>query len=103
MGYVVAIIVVVVPGSVGLAAGYVRRELRPIPVPSARYRRRAPRRAVPGDDCACGGTIGKSGRTSKRFGDLLGCTACSRLWTMDGRRVRRRRSGYAHQAAGSGD
>jgi hypothetical protein len=103
MGIVIAIIVVVVVGSVTAGGLYLRTELRPTPLPSSLYRRRAPRRAVPGDDCVCGGTIGKSGRTSKRFGDLLGCTACSRLWTMDGRRVRRRRSGYAQQAAGGGD
>jgi hypothetical protein len=103
MGYVVAIIVVVVVGSVAAGGLYVRSELRSTPLPSALYPRRSARRAVPGDQCACGGTIGKSGRTSRRFGDLLGCSACTRLWTKDGRRVRRRRSGYAQQAAGGGD
>lgn len=99
MGYVVAIIVVVVIGSVALAAWYLGRELRPVPLPSRLYRGRAVRVAA-GDECICGGTIGKSGKTSKRFGELLGCTACARSWTMDGRRVRRRPS-YAQQATGN--
>lgn len=100
MGYVVAIIIVVVIGSVALAAAFLRHELRPIPLPARLYRSRAMRVAA-GDECVCGGMIGKSGKTSKRFGDLLGCTACARVWTMDGRRVRRRRPGYASQAPGN--
>jgi hypothetical protein len=100
MGYVFAIIIVVVVGSVALAAGYLRHELRPIPLPSRLYRGK-PVRVGAGDECVCGGTIGKSGKTSKRFGDLLGCTACTRSWTLDGRRIRRRRPGYASQAPGN--
>ena len=95
MGYLVTIIIVVVAGSVLVAAAYIRHEVRPTPLPARMFGRRATR-AMPGDECACGGTIGRSGRVSKRFGELLGCTACKRLWTMDGRRViRRRRPSYA--------
>jgi hypothetical protein len=95
LGYLVTIIIVVVAGSIVVAVAYVRHENRPTPLPARVFRRRATR-ALPGDECACGGTIGRSGRVSKRFGELLGCTACKRLWTMDGRRViRRRRPSYA--------
>ena len=90
LGYLIATIVVVAGGSIILAVRYVRYQLRPVPRPSRTFGRRAPRPVAPGDDCACGGTIGRSGRTSPRFGELLGCTACNRLWTADGRRIRRR-------------
>jgi hypothetical protein len=100
MGLVLVIVIVVVLGSVAAAAGYLRHELRPIPFPSRLYGGKAVR-VAPGDECVCGGMIGKSGKTSKRFGDLLGCTACSRSWTMDGRRIRHRRPGAASQAPGN--
>jgi hypothetical protein len=96
LGYLVTIIIVVVAGSVLVAVAYVRHEIRPTPLPARVFGRRRATRVMPGDECACGGTIGRSGRVSKRFGELLGCTACKRLWTMDGRRViRRRRPSYA--------
>jgi hypothetical protein len=99
LGYLVTIIIVVVVGSIIVAVVYVSHEVRPTPLPSRVFGRRAAR-VMPGDECACGGTIGRSGRTSKRFGELLGCTACKRLWTMDGRRIiRRRRPGYAGPGA----
>lgn len=99
MGYLVTIIIVVVAGSIIVAAAYIRHEVRPTPMPARVFGRRTAR-AMPGDECVCGGTIGRSGRVSKRFGELLGCTACKRLWTMDGRRViRRRRPGYAAPGA----
>jgi hypothetical protein len=100
LGYLVAVVIVVVVGSILLAVRFVRRELRPEP---RRYPLlgRVGAMVAPGDGCVCGGTIGRSGRTSKRFGDLLGCTACNRLWTLEGRRLRRRRPGYAGPAPGS--
>lgn len=91
MGYLVTIIIVVVVGTVLVAAKFVSHELHPEPMPSRVFRRRAARRVTPGDDCVCGGTIGRTGRTSRRFGELLGCTACPRRWTMDGRRIMTRR------------
>jgi hypothetical protein len=95
LGYLVTIIIVVVAGSILVAVAYVRHEIRPTPLPGRVFGRRAPR-VMAGDECVCGGTVGRSGRVSKRFGELLGCTACKRLWTMDGRRViRRRRPSYA--------
>jgi hypothetical protein len=102
VGYLVAIVIVVVVGSVLVAAKFVSHELHPEPMPSRVFGRRAARRATPGDDCVCGGTIGRTGRVSKRFGELLGCTACRRLWTMDGRRVIIRRRRPAGAASGEG-
>ena len=99
MGYLVTIIIVVVAGSIITAAAYISHEVRPTPLPARVFGRR-PARVMPGDGCACGGTIGRSGRISKRFGELLGCTACQRWWTMDGRRIiRRRRPSYAAPGA----
>ena len=101
MGYLVTIVVVVVAGSILAAVKYVSHELRPAPRPRRLASRRAARRVSAGDNCACGGTIGRSGKISKRFGELLGCTACQRLWTLDGRRVRRRRPVYAQAPGGT--
>ena len=102
MGYLVTIVIVVVVGSVLVTAAFVSRELRPEPRRSLVFTRRAARRVTPGDECVCGGTIGRTGRLSKRFGELLGCTACRRLWTMDGRRIIVRRRHPASAAAGGG-
>jgi hypothetical protein len=102
VGYLVTIVIVVVVGSVLVAAKFVSHELHPEPMPSRVFGRRTARRATPGDDCACGGTIGRTGRVSKRFGELLGCTACRRLWTMDGRRIIIRRRRPASAASGEG-
>jgi hypothetical protein len=101
LGYLVTIVIVVVVGSILLAVRFVSHELRPAPRRAPLLGRRGKRLVGPGDNCVCGGTIGRSGRTSKRFGDLLGCTACNRSWTMDGRRIRRRRPGYAGQGPGN--
>jgi hypothetical protein len=98
LGYLVTVVIVVVVGSILLAVRFVRSELRPEPRRSPLLARRGALAVAAGDVCVCGGTIGRSGRTSKRFGDLLSCTACNRAWTMDGRRIRRRRAGYAGQA-----
>lgn len=103
MGYLVATVIVVVVGSILFAIRFVSHELRPTPRPSRLPSRRSSRRVVSGDGCACGGTIGKSSKVSRRFGELLGCTACERLWTLDGRRLRRSRPAYVTQAPGSTD
>jgi hypothetical protein len=103
MGYLVTIVIVVVVGSVLVAVKFVSHELRPTtPRPRRLASRRAARRVSAGQNCACGGMIGRSGKISKRFGELLGCTACQRLWTLDGRRLRRRRPAYV-QAPGGAD
>jgi len=104
MGYLVTIIIAVVAVSVLLAAMFVSYELHHEAIPPRVFRRRAARRVMPGDGCVCGGTIGRTGRASKRFGELLGCTACRRLWTMDGRRIiiQRRRPARAATAGGPG-
>ena len=103
MGYLVTIIIVVVVGTVLVAAKFVSHELHPEPMPSRVFRRRTARRVTPGDDCVCGGTIGRTGKVARRFGELLGCTACPRRWTMDGRRIiiRRRRPAGAPGAPGA--
>ena len=103
MGYLVTIIIVVVVVSVLAAAIFVSHELHPEPMPSRVFRRRTARRVTPGDDCVCGGTIGRTGKVARRFGELLGCTACPRRWTMDGRRIiiRRRRPAGAPGAPGA--
>jgi hypothetical protein len=94
VGYLVAILIVVVGGAAGLGYLHVLRENRPGSRPSLVAARRAVRRSVivaPGDLCLCGGRIDKSGKTSPSFGELLGCEGCNRSWTMDGRRIIRRR------------
>jgi len=103
LGYLVTIVIVVVVGSILLAVRFVRSELRPEPRRSPLLGRGGAVAVAAGDVCVCGGMIGRSGRTSKRFGDLLGCTACNRAWTLDGRRVRRRKAGYAGQAPSGTD
>jgi hypothetical protein len=96
MGYLATGIIVAVAILILIAVVYVQHELRqmraPAFIPSAFVRKvRRTRRVVPGDDCVCGGTIGRTGRISARFGELLGCTGCRRTWTADGRRIIRRR------------
>ena len=101
MNTLAAIVIVVVALLILAAVFYVQHELRgpatrPVPVLARAAMRRARGarriRVAPGDDCVCGGTIGRTGRVSRRFGELLGCTGCKRSWTADGRRIIRRRS-----------
>jgi hypothetical protein len=103
MGYLVTIVIVVVVGSILVAVKFVSHELRPAEPAKPRrlVQRRAARRVTEGDSCACGGMIGRSSKISKRFGALLGCTACRRLWTLDGRRLRRRQPAYAQAPGGA--
>jgi hypothetical protein len=98
LGYLVTVVIVVVVGSILVAVRFVSHELRPEPRRSPLLGRRGALAVAVGDACVCGGTIGRSGRTSRRFGELLGCTACNRAWTMDGRRLRRRQPSIAGQA-----
>jgi hypothetical protein len=104
LGYLIAAVIVVVGGLTVLAYLYVQHELRPAPRMSPVFVRGAKpraRRVAPGDSCVCGGTVGKTGRISRRFGDVLGCTGCKRSWTMDGRRIIRRRPSPPRQDQGS--
>ncbi len=103
MGYLAGTIIAVVSSLILLAVIYVQHELHgPASRPAQLYaasaerrtsRTRRARRVTPGDRCVCGGTVGRTGKTSARFGDLLGCTGCARSWTIDGRRILRRRPG----------
>ena len=104
MGFLAAIIILVAGGAVVLGVTYVRHETRPVarqsPVMARRVMRRKAR-VAPGDPCQCGGTIGKTGRISGRFGELLGCTGCNRSWTMDGRKIIRRTAAARRSTPGS--
>ncbi|HEY7013481.1 MAG TPA: hypothetical protein VH480_12030 [Streptosporangiaceae bacterium] len=104
MGFLAAIIILVAGGAVVLGVTYVRHETRPVarqsPVMARRVMRRRARVAA-GDLCQCGGTIGKTGRISGRFGELLGCTGCNRSWTMDGRKIIRRTAAARRSTPGS--
>jgi hypothetical protein len=106
LGYVIAAVLVVVGIFAAIVALYVRYESRPTARPTMPGVRKAvprPRRVAAGDRCLCGGNIGQSGKTSVRFGDLLGCTRCSRSWHMDGRRLIRRRIAAGRPAGGPAD
>jgi hypothetical protein len=90
LDYVVTTLVIVVGGAIVLGLMIVRHENAPGTRPSLQAARRAVRRSRRveiGDSCACGGTLGKTGQSSDQYGDLLGCTGCSRSWTMDGRKI----------------
>jgi hypothetical protein len=104
LGYLAALVILVAAAAVIGGVAYVRHENRPVarpyPVMSGRMRRT---RVAPGDQCVCGGTIGKTGRISGRFGELLGCTGCNRSWTMDGRKIIRRTAAARRSTPGSVD
>jgi len=98
VGYLAAIVIAVVAVLILAAVVFVQHELRgpatrqvPVLARAAAMRRARAQRVAPGASCVCGGTIGKTGRISPRFGELLGCTGCKRSWTTDGRRIIRRR------------
>lgn len=85
MGYVLAGAFVVLVIAAVMSVRHVHHETRREYGPAVVVRRM--RRAVAGDPCVCGGTVGI---VSGESGDRLGCTACNRSWTMDGRRIVRR-------------
>lgn len=105
MGYLATAVIVAVAVMIGIGVMYVRHESRADPAAVRRAARRH-RSVQAGELCVCGGTVGRTGRTSPKFGELLGCTGCDRTWTMDGRRVLRRvirRPAGRRPAAGSPD
>jgi len=106
LGYLAAVVILVAAAAVVLGIAYVRHETRPVarpsPVLAGRVMRRKAR-VAPGDLCLCGGTIGKTGRISGRFGELLGCTGCNRSWTMDGRKIIRRTAAARRSTPGTID
>jgi hypothetical protein len=105
LGYVITAVLVVVGAVAVLTVMFVRHENRPTARRRVVVRRSVPRprRVAHGDQCICGGTVGISGKTSARFGDLLGCTGCKRSWNMDGRRIMRRRPSQQAQVRGPVD
>ncbi len=84
MGYVLTTAIGVLVVAIVAGAMFVRKENRTTEAPPGGALRRAIRRVAAGDRCRCGGTVRS---TSSQSGDLLGCTACNRWWTMDGRRI----------------
>jgi hypothetical protein len=106
LSYVITAVFVVIAAVAVVAAIFVRIDNRPTARPTRVLLWRTwsePQRVEPGDPCVCGGTVGKAGKTSARFGDLLDCTDCSRAWTMDGRKILRRRPSGPRQADRSPD
>ena len=91
MQYVLAAGIVIVIAAALLAFTHVQREAKLVPRQSLMTARQAVRRSkhlvVAGDQCVCGGILGPSGRVSEKFGPTLGCTGCTRSWTMNGRRI----------------
>lgn len=90
LGYALTAVILVAVAFTVAGAMHVHHETRPVSRPS---RVVVPRvvRGVPivasGDQCLCGGTVG---RVSDQSGEFLGCTSCNRSWTMDGRKIVRR-------------
>jgi hypothetical protein len=103
--YVVATVFVLIVLAAIVLLRHSRHETRLEPRPSLAAARRAMGRSrlvasVPDGECPCGGMVGPTGTVSARYGQLLGCTSCSRTWTGDGRRViRRRRSARRRRTA----
>jgi hypothetical protein len=93
MLYVVGAIIIAVGGSVVFGVFHIAHASGPGERPSMRSARLAVRRSrvVSGDLCLCGGTLGEPEAVSARYGRLRGCSGCGRFWTLDGRRVVRRR------------
>jgi hypothetical protein len=93
--YIITAAIVLMVGAAFLIAAVARHEAKLVPRTSLMAARRAVGRSrrlvVAGDQCACGGILGPSGRVSEKYGPLLGCTGCSRAWTQAGQRVLRRR------------
>jgi hypothetical protein len=105
MAYFVTAVIVVVLGAGSGMIAIARRESRLVPRPFGVAARRIRRQnlVAEGDKCACGGVVGPSGRQSAKFGPLLGCTGCSRSWTMAGQRLLRRTAPATPQPAVSED
>ncbi|HEY7143111.1 MAG TPA: hypothetical protein VH637_02620 [Streptosporangiaceae bacterium] len=81
MGYALLAVILFAVAFCAWGALYVRHELRP-DLTRSRVLTRRVQAAGPGDRCRCGGTIA---RTLDSSGDLLGCSGCNRMWTLDGR------------------
>jgi hypothetical protein len=84
VGYLLTAAFVVLVVCVVAGAMHVRHENRTTEPPRPAGRRRVVRRTVPRSRCRCGGTVRTIPDPS---GDLLGCTACHRRWTMGGHRI----------------
>jgi hypothetical protein len=83
LGYALTAVILVAVAFTAAGALHVHHETRPVSRPSRVVERRVPLVAS-GDQCLCGGTVG---RISDQSGEFLGCTGCDRSWTMDGRNI----------------
>jgi hypothetical protein len=94
MLYVVGIIIIAVGGSIVFGVFHISHENSRGARPSLQSARLVVRRArmASGDMCVCGGQLGDSAVVSPRYGALQSCSGCDRFWTLDGRRVVRRRA-----------
>ena len=77
--------------AVGLVA-FARHESRPTARPSLAWAVRSMQRSplvlgAASGECPCGGVLGATGRTSRRYGPVLACTDCGKTYTEDGRRI----------------
>jgi hypothetical protein len=76
---------------------FVRHESKLVARPSLTAATRTLRRsnrlvvASAAGECECGGILGPTGQTSRRYGELLACSDCGKTFTADGRRIILRR------------
>jgi hypothetical protein len=97
MQYAVGTMFVIVVIAAFGAVAFVRHESKPEARPSLAAATRTLRRsnrlvvASASGECACGGVLGATGRTSRRYGPLQACSDCGQTWTEDGRRIILRR------------
>lgn len=97
MQYAIPIVFVVIALITLGMISFVRHESKLVARPSLAAATRTLRRsnrlvvASAAGECECGGILGPTGQTSRRYGELLGCSDCGKTFTSDGRRIILRR------------
>lgn len=93
VGTMFLIVVIAAFGAVAFVRHESKPEARPSLAAATRILRRSSRLVVASasGECACGGVLGATGRTSRRYGPLQACSDCGQTWTEDGRRIILRR------------
>jgi hypothetical protein len=97
MQYAIPIVFVVIALITLGMISFVRHESKLVARPSLAAATRTLRRssrlvvAAAAGECACGGILGPTGQTSRRYGELLACSDCGKTFTADGRRIILRR------------